>query len=238
MALPPELLAAVASVGGGKLSLVVGAGCSIEAPTSVPPASACSTEVHRRLIADGVLGEGECLEPSDLSALADSVFAKHGSQRHVVERFISQYDLKLASPNSGYLIAAAMLCEGAISSIVTLNFDLALSNALSQIGSNHAIGVVESPADLASQKARNVYYLHRNVNDAYPDTWVLRAAALLDEWKGHWEPIIAGRVLIAPLVVFAGLGTPISVLIETTALIRTAIPNATFFQVDPGAKEE
>jgi hypothetical protein len=238
MTLPAELLAAVASVGGGKLSLVIGAGCSIEAPTCVPAASVCSTEVHRRLVADGLLADGDCPDPSDLSALADSVFARHGSQGHVVDRFAEQYDLKLASPNSGYLIAAAMLCEGAISSIVTLNFDLALSSALSHLGSGQVIGVVESPADFPRQKARNVYYLHRNVNAADPEAWVLRSAALKDEWKGHWEPIITGKVLTSPVVVFAGLGTPISVLIETAALIRAALPKATFFQVDPGKREE
>jgi hypothetical protein len=82
-------------------------------------------------------------------------------------------------------------------------------------------------------------YLHRNVNAADPETWVLRSAPLQEQWKGHWEAIIAGKVLTSPVVVFAGLGTPISVLIETTSLIRKALPQATkFFQVDPGEESE
>src|SRR5438094_8329073 len=131
---PSDLLRAISSAGGGKLALVVGAGCSVEVPTGVPVAGICSQEVHRRLVADGVLQDGDCADPADLSLVADVVFAKKNSQRDVVERFREQYDLKLAPPNRGYLLAAAMLCEGAVSSVVTLNFDLAISNALSELG--------------------------------------------------------------------------------------------------------
>ncbi|NOT02175.1 MAG: hypothetical protein HOP29_16315 [Phycisphaerales bacterium] len=239
MPLPPEMLQAVTSPGGGKLSFVIGAGCSIEAPTSVPVAWVCSKEVHRRLVEDGVIKDGDCSDPCDLSLVADTVFSKTGSQKPVVGRFSEQYDLKLAAPNAGYLILAAMLCEGAISSVVTFNFDLAMTNALSHLGVGNSIGVVDSPDDLPRRKARNVYYLHRNVNASDPETWVLRSAALETEWKGHWQSIIAGSVLASPIVVFAGLGTPISVLVETTSLIRAALPAATkYFQVDPSEKEK
>lgn len=76
MALPSELLQAVASPGGGKIALVLGAGCSVEAPTNIPISRVCSTEIHHRLIADGVLQNGDCVDPEDLSAVADAVFAK------------------------------------------------------------------------------------------------------------------------------------------------------------------
>jgi hypothetical protein len=141
MALPPDLLQAVASPSGGKIALVVGAGCSVEAPTGVPVATQCSKEVHRLLLADGVLVDGDCSDPSDLSLVSDAVFAKTNSQRDVVDRLCGQYDLKLAKANDGYLIAAAMLCEGAILSVVTLNFDLALSDALSDLGAGQLVGV-------------------------------------------------------------------------------------------------
>jgi hypothetical protein len=194
----------------------------------------CSEEVYRRLVADGVLQDGDCTDPTDLSFVTDAVFEKKNAQRDVVDRLREQYDLKLATPNSGYLLAAAMLCEGAVSSAVTLNFDLALSNALSQLGAGHSVGVIECPEDLPRQRTINVYYLHRNVNAADPESWVLRTAALQHEWKGHWQPIIATKVLTAPIVVFAGLGTPVAVLIESTKLIRNALPTATkLYQVDP-----
>jgi|SRR5438034_2307233 len=235
MALPPELLQAVSSPGGGKIALVLGAGCSVEAPTNIPVSSDCSNEIHRRLVDDGVLQNGDCSNPGDLSVLADAVFSKRNSQRDVVERLRDQYGLKLATPNQGYWIAAALLCEGAISSVVTLNYDLALSTALSALGADKIVGVVERPEDLPHQKTINVYYLHRNANAADPELWVLRTSALNVEWKGHWEPIIATKVLAAPVVVFAGLGTPVAVLIESTKLLRNALPGTTkLYQADPG----
>lgn len=101
MDLPVELLQAISSPGGGKIALIVGAGCSVEAPTGVPVASKCSIEVHRRLLADGVLENGDCTDPTDLSAVADAVFAKKRSQRDVVDRLREQYDLKLLHPMMG-----------------------------------------------------------------------------------------------------------------------------------------
>jgi hypothetical protein len=235
MALPPELLQAVSSPGGGKIALVLGAGCSFEMPTNIPVSSVCSTEIHRCLVADGILQDGDCANPADLSALADAVFTKRNSQRDVVERLRDQYGLKLATPNDGYWIAAALLCEGVISSVVTLNYDLALSTALSELGAGKLVGVVERPEDLAQQKIINLYYLHRNANAEDPESWVLRTAALNVEWQGHWEPIIANKVLAAPVVLFAGLGTPVAVLIESTKLLRAALPPVTkLYLADPG----
>lgn len=235
MPLPPELLQAVSSPGGGKIALVLGAGCSVEPPTNIPVSSVCSTEIHRRLVADGILQNGDCANPADLSALADAVFNKRNSQRDVVERLRDQYGLKLATPNDGYWIAAALLCEGVISSVVTLNYDLALSTALSELGADKIVGVVERPEDLIHQKAINLYYLHRNANAADPELWVLRTAALNLEWQGHWEPIIATKVLAAPVVIFAGLGTSVAVLVESTKLLKAALPTLTkLYLADPG----
>jgi hypothetical protein len=239
MALPSDLLQAVSAPSGAKIALVVGAGCSVEAPTCVPTGPQCSEEIHRRLLADGVLKNGDCTDPTDLSLVADAVFDKRNSQRDVVERLCERYDLKHASPNDGYLIAAAMLCEGVVSSVVTLNFDLALSNALSELGAGDIVGVIECPEHLARQKAINVYYLHRNVNEKDHELWVLRTAALQHEWKGNWEPIIATKVLAAPVVVFAGLGTPAAVLIASTQLLRNALRAVTkVYQVDLADKAE
>jgi hypothetical protein len=234
MPLPAELLQAIASPNGGRLALVIGAGCSVEAPTSIPVSRVCSTEIHRQLVADGILQEGDCPDPTDLSLLADAVFEKQTSQRAVVERLRDQYGFKLAPANAGYSIAAALLCEGAITSIVTLNFDLALTTALSELGAHGIVGIVERPEDLQFQKNINVFYLHRNVNAADPDLWVLRSDALETEWRDHWESIIANSVLATPVVLFAGLGTPVKVLIESTKHLKAALPNGTtIFLADP-----
>lgn len=69
MALPPELLQAVSSPGGGKVALVLGAGCSVEPPTNIPVSSVCSTEIHRLLVADGILQKGDCADPGTFQRL-------------------------------------------------------------------------------------------------------------------------------------------------------------------------
>jgi hypothetical protein len=233
MNLPADLLQAVSAPGGGKITLVVGAGCSLEAPTSIPLAGTCSQECHDRLVADGVLAAGDCPTPGDLSALADAVMMKTGRQRLLVEQLSQNYALLTATPNEGHLIAAALLREGAIASVLTLNFDLALSAAISSLGVGDTVGIINSADELLNQKVINVYYLHRNVTSNDPETWILRTAALATEWKARWDGVVAAKVLAAPVVIFAGLGSPGSVLIESSKLIQKAIPNGSqAYQVD------
>jgi hypothetical protein len=229
MPLPTQLLRAVSSASKGKIALVLGAGCSVEHPTNIPVSSECSREIHRQLVADGILQANDCTDPEDLSAVADVVFIKRNSQREVVDRLRDQYDLKLATPNDGYWIAAALLCEGVLTSVVTLNYDLALTTALSALGAGKIVGIVEKPEDLGNQQAINVYNLHRNVNAADPELWVLRTAALNEAWKGHWESIIATKVLAAPVVLFAGLGSRVRDSCE-----QRCPPSRRFFLRTPG----
>ena len=239
MNLPPELLQAVAAPGGGKITLIVGAGCSFEAPTSIPLAATCSQQCHDRLVENGVLANGDCNQPWNLSRLADAVLAKRGHQRYLVEDLSQHYALKAASPNEGHLLTAALLGEGAIASVVTLNFDLALSTAIGQLGVGELVGIIDGPDDLQHQKAINLYYLHRNANAVDPDTWILRTAALTTEWKGKWEAVITAKVLATPVVLFAGLGSAADVLVESSRLIRSAIPNGSrAYQVDPGEPDK
>ena len=71
------------------------------------------------------------------------------------------------------LIAAALLREGALKSIVSLNFDLGMVSALTYIGSENDVTVITKPADHERMSATNLVYLHRTV-DAPADEWVLR----------------------------------------------------------------
>lgn len=239
MTLPPELLQAVSAPGGGKITLVVGAGCSFEWPTSLPLASRCSQQCHDRLVENEVLAAGDCTHPSNLSCLADAVHAKTHNQRLLVEQLNQNYRLKTATPNEGHLLAAALLRERAITSVITLNFDLALSHAIAQLGVGDEVGIIDGPDDLPNKKTMNLYYLHRNANEADPETWILRSAALATEWKGRWEHVVAAMALTTPIVVFAGLGSPADVLIESSRLIHKAIPNGSrVYQVDPGDPAE
>ena len=233
-ALPTPLLTAISAAGGGKVALVIGAGCSIEEPTGIPGGEQASLQCHRRLVANGVLDENDCPDPKNLSCLADTVFRKTEKQDALVDALSSSYDYRTATPNEGHKLAAALLGERAIAFVVTLNFDLALSTAVSELGVGEVVGIIDGPEALPRQKAVNVYYLHRNV-DAGPGDWVLRTDAIKAGWTGTWQPIITTRVLTTPVVVFAGLGSPADVLVETVTLIREAIPGAsTTYLIEPG----
>lgn len=214
--------------------LVIGAGSSVEQPTNLPTGAQCSIEAHRRLRADGVLA-ADCANPWDLSELADAVFAATGSQTAVVNRLpVSRF--RTASANSGHLVAAVLLVEGSLAGVVTLNFDKAMSAALSDVSSGDAVAVVGGPDDIPNLANVNLVYLHRHA-EAHADEWVLRSAYLNTVWKDRWEPVIVKRILVAPMVVFAGLGSPAATLTETITLIRQALPAdaVRVYQVDLAA---
>lgn len=229
--LPTDLLAAVSADGGGRIALVIGAGCSFEDPTGLPLSRALSEEAHRRLVADHKLDHGECDDPSDLSKLADVVYAKTGSQQELVARFPTAR-FENATPNDGYLLAAALLREHAIRDVLTLNFDLAARHALASVGSGDEVGVITAPQDMGSALIVNLIHLHRDVH-ADADDWVLRTDQIEVAWKNGWEELVTLRVLTTPVVVFAGLGTAAAVLVDTTRRIRTAIGDQPVFHVDP-----
>ena len=201
--------------------LVLGAGCSNEAPTSLPLSGDLSEECHRKLVEDGILGEGEVGNCRDLSAVAEAVFCKTGSQSDLVRRFPPD-SFRHAEPNEGYLIMAALLLEGALTDTLTLNFDFAARTALGYLGARERVSTLRGPEDHAQLGTRNLIYLHRDI-DSDPDDVILRPSALEDAWHECWGQVIAQRVLAGPVTVFVGLGTPASVLIDTTKRIHTAI---------------
>ena len=230
--LPAPLLQAISARPGGRVALIIGAGCSVEDPTNLPMAKAIAVEAHQRLLADSVLQAGECPNPEDLSSVAEAVFTKTGLQGPLVERMNPQR-FQSAEPNQGYLLAAALLRENAIASLMTLNFDYAIGSALSQLGARDTVTIIRGPQDHSQMGLVNVIFLHRSAFSPFED-WILRTTALETGWQGRWEEVVASRVLTSPVTVFAGLGSPSRVLIETTRKIREAIPNGTnVYQVDP-----
>jgi hypothetical protein len=230
--LPPDLLAAATHPDGGKWVLVIGAGSSVEEPTSLPTGATCSFEAHRRLRADGVLA-ADCANPWDLSEVSDAVFAATASQAAVVQR-LPLTRFRTASANTGHLVAAVLLVEGSLGGLVTLNFDKSMSAALSNVGSGDRVAVIGGPDDIPNLASVNLVYLHRHA-ESPSEEWVLRSEYLTVVWNNRWEPVIANRILVAPLVVFAGLGSPAATLTETVTLIRQALPADTvrIYQVDP-----
>lgn len=230
---PSALLQAI-STRQGRVALVVGAGCSLEAPTNLKLSREYSVEVHDALIADEVLEAGECVDPGDLSLLAEVVHSKTGSQRGVVERLPCAV-FRIAKANRGYLLAVALMEEGAISCIVSLNYDLAMTDALRQLEAKD-VGVIRGPSALREFGAKAVIYLHSNAEEENLERWILRREALEDEWQGSWEEVVVDRVAASPALVFAGLGSDAAVLTESVRRIRTVVDDELqVFLVDPVA---
>ena len=237
-ALPPNLLQAISPPNSGRVVLVLGAGCSAEDPTGLPLAGDLSAECCRRLVADGILAKGEVDDHRDLSAVAEAVYKKTGGQHELVNRF-PPAAFRQAEPNEGYLILAALLVEGVLADTLTLNFDLTARTALATLGTKARVSTVRGPEEHEQLGARNLIYLHRDI-DCNPDEIILRAAHLEEEWQEHWEEVIAQRVLASPITVFVGLGSPASVLVETTRRIIAArgTPSPSVYVVDPSPHDD
>jgi hypothetical protein len=203
---------------------VVGAGCSVESPTRLKLSRAYSADAHAALIRDGLLDEHECPEPEDLSALASTIHRKYGSQVEVVKR-LPVNPFKLARANQGYLLAAALLLEKAVACVMTLNYDLALTDAARQLEADD-IFEIAGPSDLPLFGDATIVYLHRSANESDFDKWILRKEALDEEWRCGWEQVVANRIMATPAVVFAGLGSPAAVLTETVGRIRRSVSDA------------
>ena len=193
MPLPSELLQGISAVGGGQVVLVIGAGTSVEPPMSVPLARDCAEAAHRELVDDGVLAAGECADPSDLSVLADAVYAKEGGQSELVTR-LPRRQFRHAIPNRGCLIAAALLREQALRGVLSLNFDLGMATALTELGVDDDVAVITGPADHAQLATTNLIYLHRNVDAPYEE-WILRTESLEKGWKERWQEVVTALMV-------------------------------------------
>ena len=233
MVLPADLLGAISNPVGAQVVLVLGAGCSVEPPTSLPLSNELAREAHRRLMADGLLEDGDCANPDDLTCVADAIYQRKGSQDDLVDRLPLER-MRQADANEGHLIAAALLRERALGCVLTLNFDLALFTALTRVGAGEDVSIINGPEDHGRLGALNLIYLHRNV--MRPENLILRTSALEEDWRERWEEVVAQRVLGGPITVFVGLGGgEAAVLLETTTRIRNAIPEGVgVYQVDPG----
>lgn len=232
VSVPGDLLRAI-SERAGRVTFVLGAGCSLEDPTGLELSSIYSKAIFDSLVADGELEHEECADPWDLSCVASAVHEKFGDQRRVVQR-LPRNDFRYAKANEGYLVAAALLAEGAVSCVATLNYDLALTDAVRQLDAR-GVNEIAGPTHLADFGSSTVVYLHRNVNEPDMEKWILRKEALDDEWRAGWESLVAARIASAPVVVFAGLGSPAAVLTDAVARLRALVPDALVaYLVDPG----
>jgi SIR2-like domain len=227
--IPPSLIAAVTRPGGDQIALVLGAGCSMDAPTNLETAGAYARRAYRELVARGLIPAG-CCDENDLGALGDAVFDEQGSQKHLVD--ILRPLLSNAAPNDGHKIAAALLVEGIVGLILTLNFDRAMDIAMAMIAGGANITIVHEAEDLAQRTRRGLVYLHGNV-ESEDEKWVLRSSQIGASWDDKWQQFVAHDFALTPNVIFAGLGSPTPVISDTVLKVRAALPNTgNVFQVD------
>jgi hypothetical protein len=228
--LPPELLQAVADR-RGHIAFVVGAGCSLEDPTGLRLASVYSEAAFEQLKRSGVLEDGDC-DPLDLSEVASAVFVKQRSQALLVKA-LPREDYQHARPNLGHLLAVALIAEGAIACIATLNFDMSLSNAITKLHVTNIV-TVSAPADLARFGDKAIVYLHRSAYEPDVELWVLRKEVIEDYWREGWEGVVAQRICALPQLVFAGLGSKAAALTESLKHVKERVGDHTrTYLVDP-----
>ncbi len=237
MDIPSSVLKAAGDPGGGKLVIVMGAGCSIEDPSGLPDSRTCSLEIWRRLQYDGVLENGDCSNPEDLCVWQTLCTRSVEIRARWSIAFRQSSDS--VAPNAGSMLAAALLREGVAQNIVTLNFDLAMTHALARLGPDAKISVLRRPGDHENMGSQNLVYLHRNVEAEDPETLILRTAALEEQWQSGWEEVMARIALATPVVIFAGLGTEVGVLVASATRLRAALGDSlTLVQVDIGTRED
>lgn len=213
---------------------MLGAGCSHEPPTSLPLGAELAQQCHDKLVADGILPPGACQDPTDLPALAELVMEVTGHQQALVDRFPRGRFLS-PEPNVGYRLAAALMVEGEVATILTLNFDRAAAIALGNIGAEDRVTVIDGPDDLAHLSAANLVFLHRSIQTPNADDLVLRMDQLEETWPLYrWERFAAQRLLGGTVTVFVGLGSPTPVLTQTVRNIVSLLgANALIYAVDP-----
>lgn len=231
VSVPAELLQRLAAPGGGQVALVIGAGCSIAHPTAIPLAGDLAEEAVRQLILNGRLQPGQCQNPRDLGALASLIYQLSGGQAELVQTFPIDR-MRLAMPNAGYKVLIALMAEGAISHVLSLNFDLAVQHAASALGVE--IEVVTATGGQVPVRP-TLIHLHGNA-DSHPDDMILRVEEMTTGWIDGWQQVVAQQILGAPVVLFAGLGSAAPVLTATIEMIRGALDgNKLVYQADPSS---
>ena len=223
MDIPAALIAALSGQAKSTISLVIGAGTSLEGPTSLKLSSEYADTAHALLVASGVIQAGDCVQPEDLSCVADAVWGRTGHHTELVAR-LPHVDFVNASSNIGHRTAAALLREQVIGAVLTLNYDRAMAHALSDVNVQDSVVVIAGPEQHANYGGNCVIHLHRDAT-APADSWILRTDQLTEAWKDRWEQLMATCVAARPVVVFVGLGSPAAVLTESVKRIRKVVKN-------------
>lgn len=236
--IPSDVFKALVDSGGAQITLILGAGCSMENPPGLQSAAVLADQAYSRLVSEGVLPEGTLDKNDrwDLTKVADIVKSLTGSQRALTER-LPVTEFINAMCNDGHRITVALMLEGAVANVVTLNYDKSMSHALSELGAEDKIRTVWGPENQNQIQAPCLVYLHR-MADSNQEKWIIAAEAIEQGWKDEWEDLAALRTLLLPICIFVGLGSSVPVLTSKIKEIRDSQVGALTLQIDPTARSK
>jgi hypothetical protein len=236
--IPPDILRALVESGGAQITLILGAGCSMAKPPGLKSAAVLAKDAYNRLVSEGVLPEGSLNENDqwDLTKVAGVVKTETGSQLELTRR-LPVTEFINAECNDGHRIAVALMLEGAIAYVVTLNYDKSMSHALAELGTKDRVRTVWGPQNKNQIQVPCLVYLHRKA-DSSQQQWVITAEALQNGWKDEWEDLAALQTLLLPICIFVGLGSSVPVLTSKIKEIRDPRDDVQTIQVDPRAHSE
>lgn len=228
-----DVLKALVDPGGAQITLVLGAGSSMDEPTCLESAAVLAEQAYSRLVEEGVLLKGSLDDTDrwDLTKVANVTKDATGSQRALTER-LPVTEFINAMCNDGHRIAVALMLEGAIAHVVTLNYDKSMSHALSVMGARDRIKTVWGPENRNQIQAPCLVYLHRKA-DSEQEEWIITAEHLQTGWKDAWEDFAALQTLLLPICIFVGLGSSVPVLTSKIRDVRNPQENVKTLQVDP-----
>lgn len=221
MVIPSEILTAITRETGGGLVVVLGAGCSLESPTSLRLASEYARDGYRKLVANGRVPENADLNDEDLAAVA-SYCVEH-AKREALRELVPLEPFRLAESNVGTQIVMALLREDLVRMVVTLNLDLSANNALTKVSSNSDVVVISRQDQHGAYGVRNLVYLHGNVSEQ-PDLWVLTTEDLVKAETSGWHQLMAVMATAASVTLFAGMGSEANVFARSVQWIRANLP--------------
>ena len=122
------------SIAAGRLTLLLGAGLSVPAPSSVPGATRvaeqCAARHYRKI--------GEDLRPLDsldpLGTLASQFYARNELTTYFLRQLVDWTPFKQRRPNKGHLAVADLICVSLVDWVATTNLDTLVEAGVEALG--------------------------------------------------------------------------------------------------------
>jgi hypothetical protein len=220
--IPPEILTAVTRETGGGLAVILGAGCSLEPPTRLRLATYYAQRGYKRLVANGQVPEDGELDANDLAAVASHCVEHAG--RPALRELLPVESFRTAESNCGTQIVVALIREDIVRTLVTLNLDMSVNHALTELSSGGDVAVISRQDGHSQYGAKNLVYLHGNVTEQ-PEHWVLTNEDLVHAEESGWHQLMAVLATATPVTLFAGMGSTANVFANSVKWIAEKLPS-------------